>query len=344
MSHRVGVAVVLTAAIWFPAGTAVASTASTCTFDEAIGRVEISLTGNANVLFRSGDEIELNGGAACTGSTVFNTDTIVVTGDGTTPDGTAVAMLIDMTGGRFAPGLTDEGPASEIEIDVRFAAHSPNQLSIYANTGGQRIAVRGHRIDLDADAIDADADVLVTGIGNCDGTQCFFLSVSTGAGADRIDHRAHPNDQGALAFIAGGPGRDVMDSRSSAGTGTFVDGRAGDDILRSSAGSQVAGGRGDDLLVSTGGRAFLLGQRGSDRIFGRDRGDYLDGGNGPDEIVGDRGADTLRGGRGADRLWGGPGPDESRGDEGFDRCEPEREWTLREQSCERRLLVPPPHP
>ena len=341
----IAAALSLAAAVAVPAGPATAGPASACVFDEETARLDITLVGNPNVLFRSGDDIELNGGVACTGATVFNTDLIVATADGSTPDATQVGLVIDLSTGRFAPGKTDEGSGSEIEIDVRFAAHWPNGLTINAHKGGQWIAIDELGIDLDADEPAPENDVAVSGPLDCDASVCEQLVVRTGDGADRIEEwndLAAPRRQ---VVIHAGHGDDLVLAHSSQRTPSFLEGGAGNDTLRTDGDAHVRGGPGNDLLVGgsePGHRDDLTGGSGFDVIFGRRGADVIYGVGDRDTIVGGRGGDLLNGGTGRDRIWGGPGRDVIEGDFGFDACELEAGWTLHAQGCERELFLPPP--
>src|SRR6476620_674124 len=120
-------------------------------------------------LRRVGDAI-YNGGTACGAATVYNTDLILV--HDTTSNGDGDDLVgIDLSGGPFAPGMTNEGPGgvSEIEI-VLFLHRGTNTVSVSGSDGaddihagvtiGQSSFVRG--INLNAGAEQgkvSDADV-----------------------------------------------------------------------------------------------------------------------------------------------------------------------------------------
>src|SRR6185436_4742819 len=89
---------------------------ATCTFDAGAAKVTVTLTNNSgNIeiadIVRSGDAIVMNA-SPCGAATVNNTDTIEVK-----PANNAVqSVLVDESGGAFAPGKTAEGSgSSEIE-------------------------------------------------------------------------------------------------------------------------------------------------------------------------------------------------------------------------------------
>ena len=119
----------------------------------------------------------------------------------------------------------------------------------------------------------------------------------------------------------------------------WLNGDAGDDILRADAGDDQAyggdgadiirGGAGDDVVYGQDGDDIVLsGGRGDDTIHGGAGNDVLRGGadndmlygdEGADRLVGDRGGDTLNGGVGDDVLIGHFGDDYLIGGDGFDR-------------------------
>ncbi len=126
-------------------------------------------------------------------------------------------------------------------------------------------------------------------------------------------------------FVDGGAGDDVLkggsmrdDLRGGAGKDDLR-GRAGDDIL--SGGDKndtVKGGAGDDDLAGGANKDSLFGGAGNDTLSGDDGDDYLKGGDGDDELNGGNQADDLRGGRGDDLLSGGSGDDRLFGGSGND--------------------------
>lgn len=102
------------------------------------------------------------------------------------------------------------------------------------------------------------------------------------------------------------------------------DGRAGNDILRTSSDFDIAieafggegddslqGGKANDLLHNEDGNDTLRGGTGDDYLWGDEDdpaqagNDVLDGGAGEDHLYGFRGRDTLKGGADRDYLYGG---------------------------------------
>ena len=110
--------------------------------------------------------------------------------------------------------------------------------------------------------------------------------------------------------------------------GSWINAKAGDDVLLGGRGSDVmygawgndylAGGEGSDKLDGGGGDDIILGGLGNDRIFGGNGHDKIDGGLDNDFLFGAGGSDTLVGGAGADKLNGGGGHDILFGGEGDD--------------------------
>jgi len=98
--------------------------------------------------------------------------------------------------------------------------------------------------------------------------------------------------------------------RGDRGSNDFVDGGAGDDLLRGQTGDDVVfggagddelhGGKDDDLLFGQSGDDFLIGGRGNDLLLGGDGDDLLEGRKDDDILVGGAGNDVLSGNMGDD--------------------------------------------
>jgi Ca2+-binding RTX toxin-like protein len=129
------------------------------------------------------------------------------------------------------------------------------------------------------------------------------------------------SDRSIEAFISNA-GNDTLYSGIS-WTGTFIDGRAGndvitgnnkDDILVGGVGNDtIYGHEGNDLVNGGSGVDTLYGYEGDDSMLGGDSNDYvyghagndtLNGGEGNDYMTGSAGGDVLNGGNGDDQLWG----------------------------------------
>jgi Ca2+-binding RTX toxin-like protein len=256
-------------------------------------------------------------GAPCTGSpTVSTTDTIVANVNGPQLD-------VDLSGGSFAPGATDEGDgSSEIELQVHVTAGSVGIEGSSASdhiTAGSDTASGDTLVDLNDDEATPDADLTI------DGSPSFLVVLGDGgddvlsfagdaawsdagigieaiarggAGADTIGCALNRSD------LAGGPGEDTLDCSWPSG-GVDVDlGRGKARAIGGGPADSVAsiqdllGSAASDDLTGDGHPNVLQGAQGDDRIAGR---------AGDDRLFGRGGDDVLNGGVGADVCRGGPG-------------------------------------
>jgi Ca2+-binding RTX toxin-like protein len=246
--------------------------ADTCTFDPGTHTVSISYSG----LFEAeGDnEVKVNGaaitfeGMPCPGATVSNTDTINATG-GTGKD----VFIVDIGGGLFAPGFTDEGDGtSEIEIHVN-AGSADDLVAADGGALADLLVLGSGGFNLNGDS---DADVIFSG------TE--FLQLIGFEGNDTLTARG--------GFGTGGPVR------------AAIFGIQGDDLILSGPRADfLGGGSGKDVLKAGPGRDVVVGAVGADKLFGQGGNDKLAGSGGNDRLVGGSGTDTcLQGpGRGAIR-------------------------------------------
>jgi Ca2+-binding RTX toxin-like protein len=310
-----------------------------CSFDVDTGVVEVVLPVQAGstpvVLARLGGAIAVDG-AACGDATVTNTESISVTGL-TEPEGTGHVFTIDLSGGPFAPGRTDEGDgSSEIEMAVDMGPSTPDLLTIVGSSGPDAITIRNANVDLDA-APDAVPDLVLAGLedGGCgSGSDCWVdeVRMSSGAGADRLILR---NGDGGVSRgpIDAGPGPDRVVADAGA-----VTGGDGNDVMRNLNVAGFSGGRGDDRLVGAQDSAysFLSGGSGRDLLIGGGGDDWLTGGPNSDVLEGQGGIDRLYGELARDRLTGGEGPDMLFGGPALDRCDVDPADT-RVISCNRPL-------
>jgi Ca2+-binding RTX toxin-like protein len=339
---RPAVLVVLVVAMLTPAVSASGAT-PLCAFDEVTGVVAIHLPVQAVdsapiVLGRSGDAIAVDG-QPCGGATVTTTDSIVVDGE-TQPDDVGHRFEIDLSGGPFAPGRTDEGDgSSEIEMQVDVGPSASDHMTIRGGDGPDTVLLDETSVNLDA-APDEVPDVLLLGLHSLVDTEdgpfsADHLSIRLGAGDDLAvvgelrdpdapagitvtaddgddtltashgDVRGGPGDDRleatrGLAVITGGPGSDVIETVIRLAHGHFYGG-PGRDLLRGGpVWDSLRGGGGRDELRGGGADDFLAGGPDDDLLLGGANGDLLRAGNG---------ADLLRGGGGSDRMYGGPGRD-----------------------------------
>ena len=216
----------------------------------------------------------LDNGVPCGTADVHNTDLVQVTNTGAAP---SLNVTIDLSGGAFAPGATDE-PAStsdEIEFNLHFDGVILPQLTVVGGSGPDQVAAGTAGVNLNASESDPDVDVT-------------YLTTGSDLGNVMLD-----------SFVGNG-GDDALSNAGGFGTGgawpfstPLIDGGDGNDVLRSGA---------ED--------AHLVGGPGADQLFGGpDSFEVLEGGDGNDELHGGAGDDTLLGGPGFDQLSGDAGND-----------------------------------
>ena len=274
MGHRL----LLASLVVLAAIAAVAATSTTyagtragvaCRFDVATHRLTVTFQNDdANGgIARDGDVLAVGdvfGPIGCAGAqdpTRFNTERVRVRARAASVGDLDFAL--DLRGGLFVPGLSDEGDgSSEIEFSIPFPARSASRVPIQGRWGQDRIVLgdlarrKGVNLD-DTEEVD-DADVRIRG-----GTPLVYGS----RGADVISAR------GGAGFIGPYPGSVV------------AFGHRGDDRLSGGPKRDVLfGGRGQDTMKGDGGWDFLVARdhtrdvvkcgRGFD-FAGVDRGDRL---------------------------------------------------------------------
>lgn len=202
--------------------------------------------------------------------TVEQIDKITFAGD---PVATESLGILDLGGGQFAPGATDEGDgSSEIEVDLALDGGGSYFL-VEGSSGsdelrfGRNETVPGGNLNPREDGPTADVDVTVVGAG---------LAVEAGAGHD-------------LVTAAGGPAFDAPLAKRSV---FFVGGKGNDTLI---------GGRTSEVLVGGPGRDVMRAREGDDLLVGGPGADLLVGGAGGDEL------NSYGGGR--DRVACGSGRD-----------------------------------
>jgi hypothetical protein len=333
--------------------------AASCTFDEGAATVHVVIPEfETATLARSGDSITLDG-VACGEATVHSTDLVLFVDDQVGPPGKP-SVTIDLSGGPFAPGLTEETDgSSEIEIWHEISDFpGADLMRVVGSAGDDHIEVMeglsegtfGAWLDVDVGSgIDGEGDVGINrferfafdlGPGDdsvgLDGTGGFMPPAvyQGGPGDDILPEGSHPDE------IHGGPGRDRIVAYGS----IFIDltqqtfvGNGGEqpfsgieDVEARSFLNGIDGGPGPNLLIGGPDTDFITGRGGDDRILGGEGNDFLDGqggddvvegGSGPDQLTGGRGADALDGGEDDDSLFGDPGDDVLHGGLGFDACD-----------------------
>lgn len=254
-------------------------------------------------------EVELND-EPCGAATVRGVEAIVVEG----AEGSQT-LIVDLSGGAFAPGFADEGDgSSEIEITVDLRAGG-DTVAIEGGDGAEQIALSVAGVNLGAAESSPDTDLTLRGVES--------LSVAGGGGDDRIS--ANPEGEAAATrplVLAGGDGDDELIGGAA---DDHLRGGPGDDTLRGGTGDdELAGGEGDDLadyrdvttpveaVLSEGRVTGAAGEDALSEIEGVAAGagdDLLIGDEAANSLIGAEGDDVLVGGAGDDVLDGGPGQD-----------------------------------
>jgi Ca2+-binding RTX toxin-like protein len=200
--------------------------------------------------------------SACGAATTSNTDTIKVVG----AVGAAEKLIVDQSGGAFAPGATAEAVGiSEIEIDVNLGDVSDEVVVIGTSSGDVlAMGVKGAAVNNDT-----DVDVTVAPLPS------------------------------SIELVGGG-GKNILTARGGYGAGAVY---AGSVTLRGGGeGDELTGSNLADLIVGGGGADTVNGYSGNDTIEGGGGNDKLNGADGRDDITGGSGADNLSGGYGNDTL------------------------------------------
>jgi Ca2+-binding RTX toxin-like protein len=263
-----------------------ARAAVTCSFAGGTVQVTLGAAEDEASVVRDGDDIVVRDGIAeiaCGGPTVTTVDTIRANdvSSGTT------TFTIDLSGGPFEPGATDEEDGtSEIEFSVDLGGGFPDRLTIIGTSGPDDILFSALGINqnnaAEPLAVDKDWDVTTAGVEE--------HAVEAGDGDDIVS--------GDATLPGPFPSRLLLDGQG--GHDTLTGGTAADEL---------AGGDDDD---------DLLGGDGADELSGGPGADELDGESGDDELFGGGDADLLEGGPGADTLDGGGGADTEMGESGDD--------------------------
>jgi hypothetical protein len=324
-----------------------ASASATCTFHEPAATVHIVIPEtDTATLSRSGDVILLDG-MPCGSATVTNTDLVLFADDQVGPPGKP-SVTIDLSGGPFAPGVTQESDgSSEIEIWHEISDFpGADLMRVIGGSGDDPIEVLegfsegtfGAWLDVDVGAgLDGEGDIGITrferfefdlGGGDdsvgLDGTGGFMPPTvyRGGPGDDILPDGTHPDE------IYGGPGRDrlvgygeiFIDLNRSTffGSGSEQPFSGIEDVEALSFGNGIDGDAGPNLLIGGPGTDFITGRGGADEILGGEEDDHIDGQGGDDIVDGGPGPDDLAGGKGSDSLAGGDGPDQLDGGPGDD--------------------------
>ena len=268
--------------------------ASSCLFDKPTATATVDV-GNAETasIARSGDAIALNG-TPCGTATVSTTDSIVVNGSGT-----PAAVVIDLAGGPFAPGLTSEsGGDAEIEFTINLPTGA-GVLRISGSSSADAITVGAGGINLNATEATGDADVTIVGsapieISGLAGADALSIAGGSGTGAPAVANLLGGDDDDQLfdalggSTLDGGAGSDTADYTAAAGA------------LTANLGTGVASlESGTDQLALI---ENLTGSKKADTLAGDGAANILRGGDGDDLLSGGGDDDTLDGGAGIDLV------------------------------------------
>ena len=154
-----------------------APAAVSCSYDGAVRSMNVALTAVQDHATIARDDngitLAVNGGL-CGAATVLNTDGIYV------EDISGGRTIVELdASGPLAPGFTNEGPSSEIELSIKLGAGN-DTLIVDGDASGAVIALGTLGINLNAgtDAFGGDPDVALSGVED--------LDVIGGSGADRI--------------------------------------------------------------------------------------------------------------------------------------------------------------
>ncbi len=296
---------------------------------------------------------------ACADATTANTDLIQIVDDGLAAWVAAPDITIDLSGGPFAPGATDEPGSSsdEIELHLQFDRVALPLLTVAGSSGADHVVAGAGGLNLNAAEPDDDVDLTYT-VTNVDYGNTILDRLVGGAGDDVLSNAGGEGTGGPWPFstplIDGGDGNDTLSAGDEdalilggSGNDRLTGGPDDYDELRGGPGyDALEGGAGDDILdggpeddwalyanapgpVSVtlpGGTAPGGDGHGAtdaytsiERLQGSEFDDLLIGGAGPDHIMAGDGNDIVRGNGGDDSIGGGDGDDTIDGGAGDDR-------------------------
>ena len=301
----------------------------------------------------------LANGVACADATTANTDLIQIVDDGFAAWVAAPDVTIDLSGGPFAPGATDElgSSSDEIELHLQFDKVALPLLTVAGSSGADHVVAGAGGLNLNAGEPDDDVD-LTYSVTNVDYGNTILDRLVGGAGDDVLSNAGGEGTGGPWLFstplIDGGEGNDTLSAGDEdalilggAGNDTLRGGPDDYDELRGGPGyDALEGGAGDDILdggpqddwalyanapgpvnaTLPGGTAPGGDGHGNtdtytsiERLQGSEFDDLLIGGAGPDHIMAGDGNDIVRGNGGDDSIGGGDGDDTIDGGPGHDR-------------------------
>ena len=265
-----------------------AAAATTCSYDS--NTATVSIVSDALILVLAveegfityrwfGEDLSFYEPQRCGEATTTNTDTIRVSGPGTSHP---FHLKVHAVREPFAPGRTQE-PSGRSEIEISFDPADAGFASISTTEDSELLRLTAEGADLNADG---DADVLL------------------GAGVRSFDFTSLGGDDHIVATVGGRLGdRDSLLFNAYGWDGA----------------DRIEGGPGEDGLLGEADNDRLSGNLGNDGLVGGPGHDTLSGGPGRDLLRGEVGGDVLRGGPGADVIYGGPGRDRCLGGPGRDK-------------------------
>ncbi|HEX8121289.1 MAG TPA: hypothetical protein VF549_08495 [Solirubrobacteraceae bacterium] len=301
----------------------------TCTYDAGTKTVTATFgTGVTGALKVNAGKIEADGAQCGSAATTANTDRVDVVGDADNE-----TLDLDLGGGAFAPGATDEGDgSSEIELFVDLKQNTlVYDVSILGDPGADHVnagrtgsgASSIPQVNLNATGGDHDSDLfvgdsglnvlgrngndVVTDRGDPGFTLVFSNEIQVSGGEGNDDLTAH------TTFLRGGPGDDTFTFPLSVGApriGIVLYDQAAGPVTILMPGGTAPNGDGDGGTDAFANDPF--------EVVGSSHDDHFDGDAGPSLVFGGDGADTMEGGGGHDGLDGGTGADDLDGGEGDD--------------------------
>jgi Ca2+-binding RTX toxin-like protein len=227
-----------------------AAPASQCTFDGVTGVVTVTVgDGLLATISRSGVAVAVDG-VPCQMASVATTDLIEVV---LPPASQAETVVVDLSGGPLAPGVTDEDDgSSEIEVQIDGVDDDFDELRITGSAGADALAVHAASANLNANEQVADEDVTID--------LPTSIQLLGGEGDDLLSlPDLSPGDSFALSELQGGPGEDRLIGGMGA---SDIDGGPGRDtvdyswvpgsvnLIWETDGAFVFSGLGEDDLVS----------------------------------------------------------------------------------------------
>lgn len=310
---------------------AIAGSAQASTCAKVAGSVVVYMPGlGDSAALHVVDEQKIYNNDQWCGGTVGDTDSILVHDTTANHNGDNV-VVIDLSGGELAPGVTDEGPGgvSEIEISL-YLYYGRNTVLVTGSGGADHVhagytlqggkIVRGINLNAGAEqgkVSDADVTYVEAGVPNAPGLEPIFFD--GGEGDDTFDASGGAGFDGTVLqpmTLAGGNGNDHL---VGGGTNDEIHADPGNDVIDGWDGPDTVtykSSPGPASVDLSNGAPQGTGPLGTDQIArvehveGSPYDDALTGTDGDVNLIQGRGGDDVLTGRGGpDTLDGGPGSD-----------------------------------